>query len=89
MSAAQALDAELLVRDYILANHEKTDPPLGDFDTYAVWYGYVLGNWKCLVSSTLPDGKYYEVTRRADSAVYLDVYVKVRNVEYPDQPETS
>lgn len=31
-------------------------------DVYVVSFSYVLGNWKALVSTTLPDGMYYEVT---------------------------
>ena len=77
--------AKELVEDFIYDHHEKTDPELGDFAVYIVWFCYTLGSWKALLSSTLPDGKYYEVTHNKEkSETYVDVYVKVRNVAYPD-----
>ena len=50
-------------------------------DFYLVWFTFVLGDWKALVSSTNPDGRYYEITYNADkSEAYLDVYRKTHNV---------
>jgi hypothetical protein len=68
------------VRDYIRDEAlEKTDPSV-DFEVYVVWFSYTLGMWKALVSTSLPDGRYYEVTHNsARSETYLDVYVKVFN----------
>lgn len=52
-------------------NHITTD------DVYVVWFCYTLGNWKALCSTTIPDGKYYEVTYDAKNHVcYTDEYVK-------------
>lgn len=50
-----------IVRDYIFAHLDKTDtvPP---FDVYMVWKCKALQNWKYLISSTLCDGMYYELT---------------------------
>lgn len=54
-------------------------------DVYVVWFAFVLGGWKALVSTTLPDGKYYEVTYNKDKReTYIDVYVKFDNVAIPD-----
>src|SRR5690349_18002630 len=54
-------------------------------DIYIVMFSYILGNWKALVSTTLPDGRYYEVTyRAANKQAYLDEYIKVDNVVIPD-----
>ena len=51
---------------------------------YVVWFVYVLGNWKALCSTDLPDGRYYEVTfNREKGVAYLDTYVKVENQEVP------
>ena len=41
-----------------------------------------MQNWKALVSTTLPDGMYYEVTYNGDKKeVYLDAYKKFENQE--------
>ena len=31
-------------------------------NVYVTWFGFILGDMKALVSTSLPDGKYYEVT---------------------------
>lgn len=44
---------------------------------YTVWFCYVLGGWKALCSTTIEDGKYYEVTYDKDkNIVYVDEYAK-------------
>lgn len=49
-------------------------------DIYMVTCAYVLGNIKGMFSSTLPNGKYYEVTYNAHtSEMYIDEYVKFKN----------
>lgn len=49
-------------------------------DVYIVWFAYVLGGWKALCSTTLPDGRYYEVTyNAARSEAYVDTYRKTHN----------
>lgn len=48
---------------------------------YVVWFAYVLGAWKALCSTDLPDGRYYEVTSKADGTVFLDTYEKISNTE--------
>lgn len=47
-------------------------------DVYIVHFVYVLSNWKALVSTTIPDDRYYEVTHRAGGESYIDVYSKER-----------
>lgn len=44
-------------------------------EAYVVSFTYVLGNWKALVSTHLPDGRYYEVTFNGDVA-FVDCYSK-------------
>jgi Family of unknown function (DUF6275) len=54
-------------------------------DVYVVWFCKTLQNWKALVSSTLPDGMYYEVTRNGDKGeTYIDAYKKFENVKVED-----
>ena len=72
--------AKDLVREYITGKLEKTDPP-PQFDVYVVWFTFTLGNWKALVSTTLPDGMYYEVTHNGPKReTYIDAYKKFENV---------
>lgn len=53
---------------------------LGPRDVYVVWFCFILGGWKALVSTTLPDGKYYEVTYdKLKDLTYLDTYQKISN----------
>lgn len=69
------------VTNYIHQHLDKTDPT-PTFDVYVVWFCYILGGWKCLVSTTIPDGMYYEVTYdKNKDAIYLDAYKKFDNVE--------
>lgn len=59
--------------------------PIGE--VYVVWFSKTLKNWKALVSTTLPDEMYYEVTYNGnDGDTYLDVYSKVMNFTI-SQPE--
>ena len=51
-----------------------------DFDVYIVWKCKTLQNWKYMLSSTLPDGMYYELTYNGDKKEwYLDAYKMVEN----------
>ena len=68
-----------IVRDYIKEHLDKSDPKC-KFAVFTVWKAKVLQNWKFLLSSTLPDGMYYEVTYNGDKKEwYLDAYKKFEN----------
>lgn len=55
--------------------------PLEAGELYVVSFTYVLGNHKSLLSTSRPDGRYFEVTHnKAKSETYVDTYVKVANV---------
>lgn len=70
-----------IVRDYINEHLDITDYTAnGSFEVYTVWKCKVLQNWKYLLSSTLPDGMYYELTYNGDKKEwYLDAYKKFEN----------
>lgn len=69
-----------LVRAYIIEHLDKTDD-IPDFEVYTVWKAKALQNWKYLLSSTLCDGMYYELTYNGDKKEwYLDAYKKFQNV---------
>ena len=77
MMDLKALD---IVNAYILKHLDKSDPVV-PFDTFIVWKAKILQNWKYLISSTLPDGMYYELTFNGDKKEwYLDAYKKFENV---------
>lgn len=50
-------------------------------DVFIVWFCKTLRNWKAMVSTTVSDGMYYEVTfNGATGEMYLDAYKKWQNV---------
>ena len=58
----------------------KGQPKPKDIEIVIVWAGYVLGNEKYLITTNLPDGKYYEVTyNKNNNEMYLDEYVRIHN----------
>lgn len=69
--------AWLIVRDYIEEHIDKSDPtPVFSI----VWKCKTLQNCKYLISSTLSDGMYYELTYNGDAKEwYLDAYKKFEN----------
>lgn len=49
-------------------------------DVYIVWYCKTLQNHKALLSTTVSDGMYYELTYNGDKKeLYLDAYKKWEN----------
>lgn len=54
-------------------------------DVYVVWFCKTLQNWKALLSTTVPDGMYYELIYNGDKKeLYLDAYKKWENKCVPD-----
>lgn len=79
--------AKEIVYNYRVARFDKSDPEtkFGLENVYVVWFSKTLQNWKALVSTTLSDEMYYEVTYNGDKKeTYLDVYKKFDNVRIPD-----
>lgn len=69
-----------LVRDYAKKHLDKSDGYV-NFDVYIVWKCKILQNWKYLISTTLSDGMYYELTFNGDKKEwYLDAYKKFENI---------
>lgn len=73
--------AKKIVLDYAKTHIDVTDNVQITLDNvFIVWFCKTLQNWKALVSTTLPDGMYYEVTYNGDKKeVYLDAYKKFEN----------
>lgn len=58
----------------------KQHPTFSIDEVYVVWFAFTLGNWKALASTSLPDGRYYEVTHRVNSEMaFVDTYMKTHN----------
>lgn len=72
-----------LVADYANKHMDITDNNhIGPEDVYVVWQCKALQNAKALLSTTLPDGMYYECTLNGDkSEIYFDAYKKFQNVK--------
>jgi|SRR5690349_1852440 len=81
--------AKQLIFDHVKNRLEKTDTHVvfTPEDVYVVWFSKTLDNWKALLSTTLPDGMYYEVTHNGfKHETYVDSYKKFENVVVPDPP---
>lgn len=78
------LKARRYVFEYVHQRLEKTDDRHTTFgldEVYVVWFSKTLQNWKCMISTTLPDGMYYEITYNGDNKeTYIDAYKKFDNV---------
>lgn len=74
--------ARAIVTQYALEHLDKSDGA-HDFSTFIVWKAKVLQNMKWLISTTLFDGMYYELTFNGDRGeLYLDAYKKFENRVY-------
>lgn len=78
--------ARKIVLNYANEHIDKTDNVQITLDNvFIVWFCKTLQNWKALVSTTLPDGMYYEVTYNGNNKeIYLDAYKKFENRKIDD-----
>ncbi|NCE17418.1 hypothetical protein GV845_14655 [Enterococcus gallinarum] len=68
-----------LVKKYATEHLDKSDK-IPEFDVFVAWNVKVLQNNKALLSTTLFDGMYYEVTYNGDKKeFYFDAYKKFEN----------
>ncbi len=70
-----------IVADYANEHLDKSDnKQIGDADVFVVWSCKALQNNKALLSTTLLDGMYYELTFNGDkNEIYFDAYKKWEN----------
>lgn len=67
------------VRKYAEEHLDKSDT-MPNFDVFVVWSCKTLQNNKALLSTSLSDGMYYELTYNGDKReLYLDAYKKFEN----------
>lgn len=78
--------ARKIVLNYANEHLDKTDNVQITLDNvFIVWFCKTLQNWKALVSTTLPDGMYYEVTYNGNNKeIYIDAYKKFENRKIDD-----
>ena len=68
-----------IVKQYTLEHLDKSDN-IPEFDVFVVWSCKTLQNHKALLSTTLHDGIYYELTYNGDKKeLYVDAYKKFEN----------
>ena len=83
-----------IVLEYIWRHLDKSDDVPTNIEVYTVWKCKALQNWKFLISSSLLDGMYYELTFNGDKGEwYLDAYKKFENQvireDTADTPQTE
>ena len=84
--------AKQIVIDYYNEHVEITDnKKLKESEVFIVWFSKTLQNWKALISTTISDGMYYEVTYNGDKKeTYLDAEFRLYNGRIdPNQVEVS
>lgn len=70
------------VVEYFNSRADKTDKngSITTDDVFVVWYCKTLQNHKAMLSTTVSDGMYYEITYNGDKReAYLDAYKKWEN----------
>ena len=72
------------VVEYFNSRADKTDDlRITKDDVFVVWYCKTLQNAKALLSTTISDGMYYELTYNGDKKeLYLDAYKKWENKKF-------
>lgn len=70
-----------IVVDYFNSHADKTNQKqITEDDVFVVWYCKSLQNHKALLSTTVSDGMYYEITHNGDKQeTYVDAYKKWEN----------
>ena len=71
-----------IVVDYFNGQADCTDKNgrITEENVFVVWIVKALQNNKALVSTTVPDGMYYEITYNGDKKeIYVDAYKKWKN----------
>ena len=72
-----------IVFDYIRDTFHRIARYNDEFDIFIVWKCKALQNWKYLISTSVDDGMYYELTYNGDRREwYLDAYKKFQNRVY-------
>lgn len=95
----EGIDFPLMVKELVYQQAlnlgvRKEHPTFSLDEVYIVWFAFTLGNCKALCSTSLPDGRYYEVTYRPamiiendkgqiaklPAVAFVDTYKKTHNI---------
>lgn len=77
--------ARQLVHDYVKGQGNSPDG-FALSDVYVVWWSKTLQNSKALLSTTIPDSMYYELTYNGSKGeIYFDAYTKTDNFVIADR----
>lgn len=69
----------------IMHNEHIGEEPLTIEEVYVVWFAFVRGNWKAMLSTSKPNGRIYEVSYKDGHEVHgrkqiiVDSYLKTHN----------
>ena len=79
------------VVEYFNTRSDKTDSVfIDEEEVFVVWSCKTLQNNKALLSTTISDGMYYELTYNGDkNELYFDAYKKWQNICHKLQEETN
>lgn len=73
---------EICKNSVVKYTNDHLDKQISSDDVYVVWLTKALQNNKALLSTTLLDGMYYELTYNGDkNELYIDVYKRFENKE--------
>ena len=73
---------EICKNEVVKYTNDHLDKQISSDDVYVVWLTKALQNNKALLSTTLLDGMYYELTYNGDkNELYIDVYKRFENKE--------
>lgn len=75
-----------IVYDFVRIHLDPSDSKYDSFgisEVYVVQFTYILGNWRAMVSTSLPDGMYYEVVyAKHRGTARLDAYKRSDHQEF-------
>lgn len=69
-----------IVKQYAIEQHSDKSDNEPKFEIFVVWQCKILQNHKALLSTSLFDGLYYELTYNGNKReIYFDIYKKFEN----------
>jgi hypothetical protein len=78
--------AVTIVYEFVRSHLDPSDEKYASFgisEVYVVQFTYILGNWRAMVSTSLPDGMYYEVVyAKHRGSARLDAYKRSDHQEF-------
>lgn len=79
--------AKKTVVEYFNHRSDKSESvSITEDQVFIAWFSKTLKNWKAMLSTTISDGMYYELTYNGErEELYLDAYKKWENICIPDK----